>query len=467
MSGDRQLARLLMDSASCTRREDLERGMETGTWEAFVAEHLSGYRPLARKDGPCFIPARYKPPSEWRVSDKVSRHTGRPTRSVRLDANVAAVTMVVLDLDAPGALDRARERFAGREHVIHRTYSWTAEKPHKYRLVAPLAQDVPAEQWKAHVLGLLRACGADTQRQNPSGVYYLPATHPDNDWTGTIQRTRGPWVDAAFLLGHGGAAPGGAAGRPRRAPRRAPPAAPGAAPSGPADPTRLGWTEGVAGFSEADLAHRFRPAVEALDESDSRHAFALKVTMAAAGSPVRCGDERAVTALTAWMLRTASRHGSRPMESGNTLDELPEMFASAWDKARGVRLDERAVAVWVANAEAAYRRGIDPAEPNGEFANPWGERYEAVWRRIRGPVSAAAAVALIEADVEAAAERFEPLAALCMVRRWAAVHGGDAAAALQAVHARFGRGVPEWEAAWALAGRLPGPGAPANGVSAG
>jgi hypothetical protein len=128
------------------------------------------------KDGPNFVPARFKLEPD-----------GRRVR--RLKANVLARTAVALDVETnsdtgevPPSLDAAvgRVRDAGWAGIVYTSHNHTTAAP-RYRLVlalsAELDPDLPAVEVVADRLKL--ADVLDTSKVGASSLFYLPSCPPD------------------------------------------------------------------------------------------------------------------------------------------------------------------------------------------------------------------------------------------------------------------------------------------------
>jgi P4 family phage/plasmid primase-like protien len=112
------------------------------------------------KDGPLFAPAQF-------------RDGGK-----RRDADVEALSMLVLDFDdgtPPKDVTTAWEQW---EYVIYSTHSHMEDGKPKWRAVFPLTGAVPASEWEATYSKLARALGAghaDLTCRNAGRMFYLPS----------------------------------------------------------------------------------------------------------------------------------------------------------------------------------------------------------------------------------------------------------------------------------------------------
>jgi hypothetical protein len=144
------------------------------TWGKFV-EVLSSSRREGEKDGPNFIPARFKPEPD-----------GKHVR--RLGANLIARTAVALDCETnkktgevppPPDDARLRVRNAGWASVIYTSHHHTAAAP-RYRIVLPLIGEIdyelPAVEAVADRLDLTGVI--DRSKVGANSLFYLPSAGP-------------------------------------------------------------------------------------------------------------------------------------------------------------------------------------------------------------------------------------------------------------------------------------------------
>lgn len=105
----------------------------------------------------------------------------------RQDRNAELVTGIVLDIDTPMTLEEVaalQEKLLGKAAVLYSTYSSEVDA-YKLRVVLPLAEPVPAADYKASGLPIRAAklLGAmiDPTCQSPSHVYFLPTCQPGEE----------------------------------------------------------------------------------------------------------------------------------------------------------------------------------------------------------------------------------------------------------------------------------------------
>ena len=165
------------------------------TWGNFV-EIVCSSRREGEKDGPNFIPARFKLEPD-----------GKHVR--RLGANLIARTAAVMDCEAnkqtgevPPLFDQACARVldAGWAGVLYTSHNHTAAAA-RYRIVLPLAEEIdhelPAVEVVAEKLAL--AGVIDRSKVGANSLFYLPSGNP-----GEIDRHRtavidGEPIDTAWL----------------------------------------------------------------------------------------------------------------------------------------------------------------------------------------------------------------------------------------------------------------------------
>lgn len=113
--------------------------------------------------------------------------------ATRNDANVIAMTALVLDIDKDADLDRTRAALAGREAVIYTTKRSTPTAL-RLRVILPLAAPVPARDWPGtyrHFAIELALPGLDACAEKLSQPFLAP---PGG---GTFEHLSGDWLDPA------------------------------------------------------------------------------------------------------------------------------------------------------------------------------------------------------------------------------------------------------------------------------
>jgi hypothetical protein len=175
---------------------------ETITWGNFTGICTWWRREEATKDGPCFIPARFRLEAD-----------GRHIR--RLGRNVSARTAIAEDIEtnkltgevAP-PLDEAINRVIQRgwAAVLYTSHNHSTGSP-RYRIVVPLSEEIaselPAPEVIADALALQGVL--DRSKLNPSSLFFLPSCPPGVlDHHQAIAIPGAP-VDAAWMIERAGA----------------------------------------------------------------------------------------------------------------------------------------------------------------------------------------------------------------------------------------------------------------------
>lgn len=113
--------------------------------------------------------------------------------ATRHDANVIAMTALVLDIDSHADLDRTRAALAGWEAVIYTTKRSTPTAP-RLRVILPLAASVPARDWLGTYRQFALALdlpGLDACAEKLSQPFFAP---PGG---GHFEHLPGDWLDPA------------------------------------------------------------------------------------------------------------------------------------------------------------------------------------------------------------------------------------------------------------------------------
>ena len=95
----------------------------------------------------------------------------------RANANVRAVSALVLDYDDDVDPGEALDEWDGFERLVHTTWSHAPMAP-RCRVVIPLASPIPADVWSSIYRGVLdeHRLPADRQTLDPARAFYLPAS---------------------------------------------------------------------------------------------------------------------------------------------------------------------------------------------------------------------------------------------------------------------------------------------------
>jgi len=124
----------------------------------------------------------------------------------RLDANVEKVYACVFDSDAVGAYGKNAEFLKGIESVVHSTFSYSSEKPDKFRFVMPFAEPVSREEWRICFkifLALMEQgkIDIDTACGNLSRGYYMPVINPESDLSPVAYYNEGKFISKEMIYG--------------------------------------------------------------------------------------------------------------------------------------------------------------------------------------------------------------------------------------------------------------------------
>ncbi len=96
------------------------------------------------------------------------------TAPERVDANVAAITFAVFDLDGPteAQMQAMAGCLQGTSYLAHETHA-----PNSYRLILPLSEEIPASEWPATWAAIIRRFNipADPTCRNLSHLYFTPS----------------------------------------------------------------------------------------------------------------------------------------------------------------------------------------------------------------------------------------------------------------------------------------------------
>jgi len=126
-------------------------------WSKFC-EKFSRHDSRVHKDGPCWSPASYIPGAS------------------RGNRGVETVNLVVLDVDDGTPFDSIRTAIEGKAALLHSSWSHTTSKP-KYRVILPLVEPIPAEQWPGVWQRISAYFGGhiDPATKDAARVFYAPS----------------------------------------------------------------------------------------------------------------------------------------------------------------------------------------------------------------------------------------------------------------------------------------------------
>lgn len=322
---------------------DLDKGYQDSTWGEIV-DRFSSHEIRNSKNGSAFIPVAFKDPDDC-VLSKPKDVTKEPT--YRHDGNVLSVTMAVLDLDMPGARAMAEKIFEDYEYLLYSTHSYelsevTGKAKEKFRIVLPLEEPCPAEEWPDRFRDLISGIDADQKCGNLSRLFYTPShskkaldeqklspefkyhigrciTLEDikaigKKYEGAIDRSRSGaslraknTLKGVVLKKRVRHFSGGYVEQEIKRSATAP------VPS-------VGWN---------DYVLRHEKNIENLKHDTSHHNFALS---AIASEVFKFRENTNIRATIAFLFKACDTYSNRPLDSGDTLLELPELFASAMIK---------------------------------------------------------------------------------------------------------------------------------------
>lgn len=295
---------------------DIESGLRNGTWEAICLLLSKHSRVADKRHAERLLPVKFKQRDQWQLSRQ--RHGAEP--SYRNDGNIEAVTVLIMDLDVPGAKEKAAEFFRDFDYILHSTYSYSPETPYKFRMAVRLQEPVPIEEWGCVYDAIADQVDSDRQCRNPSRVYSLPTAPIGGNVSPVVERNHGKaggiplqllrsWATAHETRRHRGA---------------------------PAERVHFGGDDAAPEpgevaipYSYSALQKRHKSSIDTLKQDDSRHFFALRVARAEIS---RFGEKTNVPLLIEFIYRAACDHSSKPITAGNTGEELPDIIESAFLK---------------------------------------------------------------------------------------------------------------------------------------
>lgn len=303
---------------------DVENGIFEASWEEF-RDSLMNHRIRKYKDGAAFLPVMMKAEHEWQLCK-----TKKNIEHYRFDVNIEAITALVIDIDKPGALEVAEQLFEGYEYVVYSTHNFTPDTPWKYRLVARLDEPILVEDWRLCFESLKSRIELDSSCCNPSRCYYYPSHSVESHISPRAFYRMGKAItrDEIFAMGTDTVKASLSPMRLRTL---------GTLPIQSVR-ARRHFSGKVIGHydklptvlanerKDYDLRHAKSIAEYAKD--DSRHNLALSIT---SREYYMLGPRTDVRALLLFLYQVAAT-GGKPLEAGNTVDELPDMIVSAMQK---------------------------------------------------------------------------------------------------------------------------------------
>lgn len=326
----------LVNLNSC-RDVNVERGIGEFSWEEFKSEVMR-HRYRDRKDGPGYIPVTMKLEDQWtliRSRNDVEHYRG--------DVNMESLSLIVIDIDQPGAMEVAETVFQGYEYIIHSTHNFTPETPYKYRLIVRLAQPIPVADWPACFDALRSRIDLDPSCSNPSRFFYYPSHSTSSNIAPRAIHQPGRAITQDEVIALGNAVE-------RRKRILVSPAHSRSAGTLPPEQARAKrhfsgktvakWDNLSSTINQTYESFSSRHSRSLIDfevSPGSRHNFALSVT---SREYYMLGPHTQLQPLLMFLFSAARAHGT-PLESGqNTIEELPMMIVSAMEKYAREALDK-------------------------------------------------------------------------------------------------------------------------------
>lgn len=282
-----------------------------------------------------FLPVRFKPQEEW-----VQNSHGNE----RIDENVLEVTMAVIDLDKPGAREKAEEVFKDHEYIIHSTHSYTKETPYKYRMILKLEHPIPVSEWKPFFYKMVLPIDGDTSCSNVSRGYYMASHSPSAGIDPYFDHNPGKALTLDFVnklskqnvkdLAHSENEKDKEKLRLYQYRIN-----PESKPSGKVDPFSGKIVNDNVVSSRVDCTYeayckRHKDLItEELQQNDNRHNFALRAIY---NEFLENKDLVDIPSLVMFMHRAAYENSSKALHLGDTPRELPHLVESALDRLKNV-----------------------------------------------------------------------------------------------------------------------------------
>lgn len=303
------------------------------SWNALVEAFRKVDRRLI-KDGPGILPAIAKPRSEWQGTD----NGPNAKKTYRNSFNFSHITLLILDLDEPGAIDHARNVLKDFDYFVYSTFSYSKETPYKTRVVVRLDEPIHEFNWSTFLFNMAHAIKIDVACRNLARSYYLPSCPKDSQFPPLFEVNSGRGMvleDAAILkeafsLGH----------TPDEL-RTLEKQFLGSYEVHKNDTSILEREESVietsvvdvqslTSFDYEDMLSDYAQTIEDnLDRNDSRYQFARALTYKAIMSN---GKEVDWHNLIQFMYLATKTHGSKELQNGNTRLELESCIRSAYTK---------------------------------------------------------------------------------------------------------------------------------------
>ena len=176
---------------------DIKKGAQKMTWDEF-AQSASRFIKSPNKNVLSVLPVILKPEQEW-VRGESNLINGKE-KTYRNKNNMTHVTMAVVDLDEKGALEQAQKKFAGVEKIVHSTFSYSPTTPYKYRMIMPLENPIPVEQWERTFVNLMAGIDGDYACKNVSRGYHMPTVNTEHNIDGVFIRESGKNLTQEMIM---------------------------------------------------------------------------------------------------------------------------------------------------------------------------------------------------------------------------------------------------------------------------
>lgn len=307
---------------------DLKRAADTSVWQGEgefswdeFKDRLSTHDFRNAKDGAGFMPVLMKPEQDCKLiypTNKASKphHRG--------DVNIEAITSLVIDLDQPGALEKAESVFSGYEYLVYSTHNYTKDQPWKFRMVVRLLEPILVDNWPLCFEALKDCIKLDPSCCNPSRFYYYPSHNKNSEIDPVTFHKRGSPISLDQILSLAGDKEALLKDRPikYRLSERAKPVQMINHFSGKTV-SRYDAVSDEIDMSWAAMSERHKFSIDTYRLAGSNHNLALSIT---AREITKMGPKVDLRSTLIFAFQVASAEGERGLESGNTMDELPGMI---------------------------------------------------------------------------------------------------------------------------------------------
>ena len=308
---------------------DLKRATDTDVWAGEgefswdeFKDRLSTHDFRKAKDGAGFMPVLMKHEQECQLLYP-KKEGAKPHH--RGDVNIEAITSLVIDLDQPGALEKAELVFAGYEYLVYSTHNYTKDQPWKFRMVVRLMEPILVDNWPLCFEALKTRIELDPSCCNPSRFYYYPSHNKNSDIDPVKFHKRGSPISLEQILS--------LAGEKKAAIVKEQPIKYRLT-------SRINQVKSINHFSGksvsrydavadeidmswATMSERHKFAIDTYRLAGSNHNLALSIT---AREIAKMGPKVDLKSTLLFAFQVANVEGARGLESGNTMAELPGMI---------------------------------------------------------------------------------------------------------------------------------------------